>query len=109
MSKHLITRLWLAGLGLGVLGGIVLLIGAFMGSANGAGPIAVGWFIALAALVVQLVAWIGALIGTARLERWGWFAALLLLGLVGFEFFVMIAYFFAGPERKEGASPPLPA
>src|ERR1051326_176101 len=108
MHKHLTTRLWLTGLGLAIVGGILLLIGGLAGGDNGF--IVGGWIVAGAGGVVQLVAWVSAMIATARGAHWAWFAALLVLGLLGLEFFVMIAYFFAGPtDAKEAASPPLPA
>ncbi len=62
--------------------------------------------------IMQLAAWMGALISTMRERRRGWFIALLVLGLLGLEFFAMIAYFLAVPEDQEPVplrSPTVPA
>jgi len=45
-----------------------------------------------------LVSWIGALINTAQLDDKTWFILLLVLGLLSFGFFAMIAYVIAGPD-----------
>lgn len=45
-----------------------------------------------------LVAWIGALLNTARLEDKAWFIVLLVLGLFSFGLVAMIAYVIAGPD-----------
>lgn len=42
--------------------------------------------------LVALIAWIGALVRTARLGRWGWFVVLLIFNGVA-----MLIYIFAGP------------
>jgi hypothetical protein len=42
--------------------------------------------------LLALIAWIGALIRTAQLGRWGWFICLLLLSGI-----TMLIYIFAGP------------
>ena len=58
-------------------------------------------FTGLGALLVALgtllavVAWLGALIKTARLGRWGWFLCLLL-----FSGLTMLIYIFAGPTTS---------
>ncbi|HEU5227136.1 MAG TPA: hypothetical protein VFU49_04935 [Ktedonobacteraceae bacterium] len=49
--------------------------------------------------LLALIAWIGALVKTARLGRWGWFIFLLLLnGLT------MLVYIFAGPTTSSRPS-----
>jgi hypothetical protein len=45
-----------------------------------------------------LVSWIGALLNTAQLEDKTWFIILLVLGLLSFGLFAMIAYVIAGPD-----------
>lgn len=52
--------------------------------------------VALGSLLL-LVAWIGALIKTARLGRWGWFIFLLLLSWLAIP---MLVYIFAGPTTS---------
>jgi hypothetical protein len=39
------------------------------------------------------IAWIGAIVRMARLRRWGWFAALLLINVA------MSLYIFRGPDE----------
>jgi len=59
----------------------------------------------LGALLVALgsllafIAWLGALIKTARLGRWGWFVFLLI-----FSGITMLIYIFAGPTTSSRAS-----
>ena len=43
--------------------------------------------------LLMTVAWIGALVRTVQLQRWGWFVFLLVLSGI-----TMLAYIFAGPE-----------
>ena len=45
-----------------------------------------------------LIAWIGALLNTARLEDKTWFILLLVLGLFSFGFIAMVLYVIAGPD-----------
>ncbi len=49
----------------------------------------------------QFIAWIGAVLNTARLQDKTWFVVLLLLGLLSFGFVAMIAYVIAGPDGTE--------
>lgn len=48
--------------------------------------------------VTAIVAWVGALANTARLEDKTWFATLLVSGLVSFGWLAMIAYILRGPD-----------
>ena len=54
--------------------------------------------VALGSLLV-FIAWIGALIKTARLGRWGWFVCLLI-----FNGLALLIYIFAGPTTPAGSS-----
>jgi hypothetical protein len=125
MSKATVTRLFIGG-GLAVIAGAILAIVAVaIANANDAfvmnGPDIVGlrgsplaWAmlplgivggIAVAGgLIAGLVAWIGALLNTWRLESKAWFAGLLLLGIFNFGFFAMVAYVMAGPDGVADAS-----
>ena len=49
--------------------------------------------------LLAVVAWIGALIKTARLGRWGWFILLLL-----FNALTMLFYIFVGPTTSARSS-----
>jgi hypothetical protein len=46
----------------------------------------------------QFVAWIGAVVNTARLADKTWFVVLLVLGLLSFGFIAMLVYVLAGPD-----------
>ena len=57
----------------------------------------IGALIVLLGGLLTLIAWIGALIKTARLGRWGWFVCLLL-----FSGITTLIYIFAGPTTRAG-------
>ena len=121
MTKRTVTRLWLTGLGLLIVGGIIVGSGVGVLFANGGtwsgeafhsdfsptmnalfwGSVAMmstGGLLFLAGGILQFIAWIGAMVNTARASDKTWFVLLLVLGVVGFHFFVMIAYLIAGPD-----------
>lgn len=139
MSKASITRMWVAGLivlvaGLAI-GGISLGLmlangGTWQPAASGNGsdfvPTMNGYFwttigfmiagftVAMVGGVIQLAAWIGALVNTYQLEDKAWFIALLAGGLLGFAFgligfAVMVAYLVAGPDGAAVVRPQMPA
>lgn len=128
MTKTTITRTWFAGLivlaaGL-LLGGISLGLmlaygGQFTAAPNGTGYdfiprldaffwttvslMIIGFTVAAVGGIVQLAAWIGALVNTYQLADRTWFIVLLAggllslaFGLVGFA--TMVAYLVAGPD-----------
>src|SRR5690242_8501009 len=128
MSKASITRMWIAGLivlvaGLAMGGislGLMLANGGtwepavsgngsdFVPTINGffwttVGFMIVGFTIAVAGGIVQLAAWIGALVNTYQIEDKAWFVILLVGGILGlvsgvFGFAAMVAYLVAGPD-----------
>jgi hypothetical protein len=55
--------------------------------------------------IAQLVAWIGAVLNSSRLEDKTWMLVVLLLGLLSFGFVAMIAYAIAGPDGMAPAPP----
>jgi hypothetical protein len=59
---------------------------------------AVAWLTVLLATVVMFVLWIAALMRLGGLQQWGWFAAVLVVQLVGLGIVGMIAYGVAGPD-----------
>ena len=71
-----------------------------------------GGVVAFAGMVSQFIAWIGALVNTWRLPEKAWFVLLLVLGLVGhlFGLVMMIVYLLAGPDgtKVERPAPSLP-
>ena len=119
MTKHTVTRLFVGSL-LGIFGGLILMFAAIWAAyANGAlimdGPDVtgiqstffagsmivlsiVGCLAMLGGAIGQFVAWIGAVLNTARLADKAWFIVLLVLGLFSFGFIAMIAYVIVGPD-----------
>jgi hypothetical protein len=119
MTKSSVTRIFVGSV-FAAIGGVALLIAAIvLAYANGAfimrGPDVVGihpsaftWSMAGVAIVgilaviggavAQFLAWIGAVLNTSRLEDKTWLVVLLVLGLLSFGFFAMLAYVIAGPD-----------
>jgi len=55
-------------------------------------------FVMIAASIVQLISWIGAILNTWKLPSKGWFAFVLIAGLLSFGYVGMIGYVLAGPD-----------
>lgn len=85
MDKSKIRILYLAAFILGVIGALV------MQSSSGFGAL-----VLIVAGILSAIAWIGALVNSARLKRWGWVAC-----LVVFSALTMLAYIFVGPAAPE--------
>jgi len=62
------------------------------------GVIVLSGFVILGGVIAGIVAWIGALLNTVNLPDKTWFVVLLVLGLLSFGFFAMVAYVIAGPD-----------
>ncbi len=128
MRKSTITRTWIAGLiifvvGL-IIGGVSLGLmlaygGSYTPSVSGRGYdfvpnldatfwttvtfASLGFVIAAIGGIVQITAWIGSLINTYQIQDKTWFAVMLAGGLIGLAFSLvglaaMIAYVIAGPD-----------
>lgn len=52
-------------------------------------------------MLVMFVSWIGALVGLARQGQWRWFAALLVMQLVGAGIAGIVSYAGNGPDGLE--------
>ena len=65
----------------------------------------VGGILAAVGGLGQLVAWIGALVNTARLEDKLWFIVLLVTGIFSFGFIAMLVYVLIGPDGTAMAGP----
>jgi hypothetical protein len=139
MNKSTVTKTWIAGLVLLALGLIVAGVsiglmlaygGTFTAAPNGDGYdfvprydaffgttvflIVVGGIAAGVGGLVQLAAWIGALVNTYQVPDKTWFAVLLVGGLLGFAFGLvgfaaMVAFLVAGPDGMTYARPRMPA
>ncbi|HLH60102.1 MAG TPA: hypothetical protein VKV20_00350 [Ktedonobacteraceae bacterium] len=108
MSKALSRNLYLIGLAITIVA-IILLFAGLAGTqtytdASGYTQVSsignpalfgISIFLFVVAGIINLVAWIGALVKTAQLGRWGWFICLLLLSGI-----TMLVYIFAGPTTR---------
>lgn len=106
LSKSLTRTLYLiaiigfiVGIVVGTIGASQTTVDATTGAASltGTGAILalVGVALYVIAGILAFVAWIGALIKTAQLQRWGWFVCLIV-----FSGITMLIYIFAGPETR---------
>lgn len=132
MTKRTVTLLFVGSL-LAIFGGLMLgFVAMIVASTSGAlimngpdvtgvqntffawsmvGLAIVGCLAMIGGAIGQFVAWIGAVLNTARLEDKTWFIVLLVLGLLSFGFVAMIAYLVAGPDgtRVPAARTGIPA
>jgi hypothetical protein len=131
MSKSLVTRLFVGGLVAVVAGVVAATFFVFWAFASGGfvitghevvglngtgftwtliGLIVASGFVILGGVIAGIVAWIGALLNTVQLADKAWFVLLLVLGLLSFGFFAMIAYVLAGPDGTQPvATQPTPS
>jgi hypothetical protein len=139
MAKSTVTRMWIAGLivivvGLLVTGtstGLMLADGGhFTAATNGNGStfvptldsffwtmvslMIVGSSVATVGGILQLAAWVGALVTTYQIPDKTWFVVLLVGGIIGLSVFLvayaaMIAYFVAGPDSPQATQSQLSA
>lgn len=105
MRKKTIAILFIVGIIVSIIGSVLFTAGAASavtvspdGVAQATGAVNPGLFFGGIALLViasimTLISWIGALIATARLGRWGWFVCVLILTGLG-----ELIYLIAGPS-----------
>ncbi|HEV2579359.1 MAG TPA: hypothetical protein VGT44_00790 [Ktedonobacteraceae bacterium] len=116
MRKALSRTLYLIGLVICIVGGILLGV-SFAGSTTGIDPntgattitsignpalFGIGIFLLVIGGILGFIAYVGALIKTAMLGRWGWFVCLLVISGI-----TMLVYIFAGPETRPAAQVPM--
>jgi len=63
---------------------------------SASGAVVIGFVLYVAGALAALVAWILGLLTTARVRRWGWFIAVLLLSPLG-----SLLYGLAGPTQRK--------
>lgn len=106
MPKSFTRIFYLIALVVGIVAGILefmalsgLHVDTTTGAVTGGNPglLGIAAIIASIAGILAFIAWIGALIKTAQLARWGWFIVLLLLSWLVIP---MLVYIFAGPETR---------
>ena len=102
MSKRITTR-WYIGAWLVALIAFLAAVWVTRAAHGGALPASVYalYVVIVVAEIVALVVWIGALVKLAMQRAWGWFAAVLLLQLIGLGIIGMLAYLIAGPTDTE--------
>lgn len=117
MRKSVSRTLYLLALVLGIAAAVLIILG-IQGStftSVQSGPSSVGaltsvgnpglLFAGIGASIVGgvllLIAWIGALVRTAQLGRWGWFVCLIVLSGI-----TMLLYIFIGPTTPANAQYP---
>src|SRR5438270_3766207 len=106
MSRSLSRNLYLIGLGIAILATILLFAGlagsqtsvdssgyTHVTSVGNPALLGISIFLYIIGGIINLIAWVGALVKTAQLGRWGWFICLLL-----FSGITMLIYIFAGPQ-----------
>ena len=129
MSKSVITRLFVGGLVALIAGVVAATFCVFWAFASGGfvvsghdvvgvngtgftwtlvGLIVASGFVMLGGIIAGIVAWIGALLNTVQLPDKTWFVLLLVLGLLSFGFFAMVAYVIAGPDSAQQEPRPAP-
>lgn len=104
--KHATTaRLFWTFTGLSVLGVALLVAGGALAGKSSFGGVIGGGIVGLIGAVaiiiagiIELVAWLGTLIHTARHERWAWFVVILLLT---WTWLAMLAYVLFGPKDAQ--------
>jgi len=110
MERSTSRNLYLIGLVLGIIGAVLYFVAAAqslnadgtVNVSNGSATLAlVGILVIIVGGIFSLIAWIGALIKTARLSQWLWFVLVLLLSWTGI---MMLVYVFAGPTKPASAS-----
>ncbi len=104
MKKSLSRNLYLVGLVLAIIGSVLELTSVKTGSSGTAPSVSGLYLVGLAVAgvggILAFVSWIGSLIKTAQLGRWGWFVSVLLLSWLLIPYLI---YIFAGPEAPKTA------
>ena len=112
MERKTSRNLYLVGLVLAIIATVLLIVGGGVaaGATNSDGSVSpaagtslgimliVAFLVYIVAAVFALIAWIGALIKTAKLGQWVWFILLLVINVT------MLVYIFAGPTEPKVAS-----
>jgi len=99
MSRAVVRKVFVTGLVVWVVGGILAILTMNGGQAANSSVYAAGLALVGIGLLIEVVSWIMALISSAILGSWGWFIVLLILGLIGLLLIVMIIYSLIGPTQ----------
>ena len=93
------------GLVLAIVGAVIALLTNSSGHTANSGVYTAGVALAGIGGVIVFISWILALISSAVLGRWGWFAVTLILGLIGLMLIIMIVYSLVGPTQRRVLRP----
>lgn len=100
MSRATIRKVFVTGLVVGTVGGVLLLLSMGGGQVANDRLYSAGLMLAGFGSVLALISWLMALVASAVLGRWGWFVVLLILGLIGLLPIIMILYSVVGPTTR---------
>ena len=100
MSKRITTRWYIGAWAVWLVAFIAMIVLSRQAPASTSPPpgVLLTYLVMFVAGLVALVMWIGALIKLGRLRSWGWFAAVLVLHVIGLGIIGMVAYAIVGPE-----------
>ena len=99
MSRATVRKVFVTGLVVWVVGGILVLLTMKGGQASNSSIYTAGLALLGIGGVIEVVSWIMAMISSIILGRWGWFIVLLILGLIGLLLIIMIIYSILGPTQ----------
>lgn len=100
MSRATVRKVFLLGLVLGIVGAVLAALTMHGGQAESSTVYAAGVALGGIGGLIVLISWVLALISVAVLGRWGWFVVMLILGLIGLLLIVMVVYSFVGPTTS---------
>ncbi|HVH64112.1 MAG TPA: hypothetical protein VNA65_10990 [Candidatus Dormibacteraeota bacterium] len=109
MSRAVVRKVFVTGLVVWVVGAVLLALNVRSGQGQGATLAEAGLILVGIGGVIEVASWIMALISSAMLGRWGWFAVVLILGLIGLLLIVMIIYSLVGPSQRRDMRRPVVA
>ncbi len=103
MSRRISTRWYIAAWVVWVIAFVAMVAMIRGDSSTGApgGGMLLAYLVMAVGGIVTLVTWVGALVKLSTQHLWSWFAAVLVLHLVGLGIIGMAAYAIAGPEETE--------
>lgn len=99
MSRAVVRKVFVTGLVVWVVGGILAFLTMKGGQSPNSSVYAAGLALVAIGAVIDVISWIMALVSSAILGSWGWFFVLLILGLIGLFVIVMILYSVIGPTQ----------
>lgn len=112
MTRVVVRKVFVTGLVVAVAGAVVLALSIQEGAGTTSRRYEVGTLLAGFGALITVVSWVMALAASAVHRRWGWFAVVLILGLIGLLLPIMVVYSVIGPSRprhRRGSSDEAPA